>query len=105
MPATLASLIREGREARGLSQREAGEVTKVHFVTLSRIEKGWIPSFKTAKKIVQALGIEVADSDLMTMCVKTPPQKTKAIEALVRAFDRKDVNEMLKIINQHVYGR
>jgi transcriptional regulator with XRE-family HTH domain len=52
----LGPLLRERREALGLSLREAAQASKVPVATLSRIEQGRTPDLATFRRVVEWIG-------------------------------------------------
>ena len=54
--------LRQLREQRGYSLRKLAEVSRVHFVSLARLEAGELdPRLSTVRKLAKALGVTVAE--------------------------------------------
>ncbi|MEU0537072.1 helix-turn-helix domain-containing protein [Amycolatopsis tolypomycina] len=62
-PRTLANLIRQGREAAGLSVRQLAPLVGVHHSVLARIESGEVarPSAEVVQHIAEALELDAAE--------------------------------------------
>lgn len=59
---TAASLFKQARERKGLTQLDVAKKSGVHINTYARIERGdQKPTFQTIKKVAQVLDLNVAD--------------------------------------------
>ena len=52
----LGSLVKDERDRRGMSLREAADETGVPFNTLARVEKGHVPDLPKFKRLVEWCG-------------------------------------------------
>lgn len=56
--------LKQIRESKFLTQKELGELAGISFITINRIETGkQKPTFKSIRKIAQALKIEPGEID------------------------------------------
>jgi ribosome-binding protein aMBF1 (putative translation factor) len=73
LPAELATALREGRRARGWSQRTAGERIGVTFTMISKLECGIrVPSTALAADLIEAYRLPAAvAADLIAVATST----------------------------------
>ncbi|MEA4878668.1 MULTISPECIES: helix-turn-helix domain-containing protein [Dehalococcoides] len=58
--------LKQIRESKFLTQKELGELAGISFITINRIETGkQKPTFKSIRKIAQALKIEPGEIDFL----------------------------------------
>ena len=55
----LGSLVKDERDRRGMSLREAADETGVPFNTLARVEKGHVPDLPKFKRLVEWCGTDI----------------------------------------------
>jgi DNA-binding XRE family transcriptional regulator len=58
-----ASRLKEYRESNLISKTELARNAEISLVTLDRIEKGYACRMATKRKILEALGMELAETD------------------------------------------
>jgi len=84
-------LLREKRTARGLTQRELGDLAHVDDSYISQLERDYkFPSARTIESLARALGVEVAELLAMYFPAAAPPRPEVFVgrEAAVAVFEK-----------------
>lgn len=69
--AEVAARLRAARARANLTLREAGDLSGVHYVTLSRYEQGRMPILSALYHLAEAYGVDVSD-----LLPPVPPEAT-----------------------------
>lgn len=84
--AHLAIMMRAGRTALGLSQREFGELVGVHYSSLARFETGQLRlkplHIETMLKFLEQSGLQIEMSKDSGINIQIPPHILGAMEAI-----------------------
>lgn len=73
-PEELATLVRMLREAKGWSQEQLAEISKLSTRTVQRVEEGLRSSFDTRRAIARSMGFEDIDALNKPHAIPTPEQ-------------------------------
>lgn len=101
MAQTLADLVRDAREAKGLSQPALARLARLNVATIYRIETGQIsrPHGKTVERIAKALGMR--PSRLQPEDAPLPPTLLKAWGHSEGLSTKMVPRALLQLLNDH----
>lgn len=98
-PATLASVVRQGREAAGLSLRQLATLVGIDFSVLSRIEAGKVarPSPQVVQNLAEVLELDASEL-LAFIGVKMTLPEPKVYLRKAYGFSEREAEEAAAII-------
>ncbi len=95
--------IKEARHKLGLTQKELGERSRLHYSYIGTVERGnKVPSLKTLKKITSALniGLEILLEDFFEREISTQHLLAQELVSTVKDSSPEDIKMYIKIIRQ-----
>lgn len=96
--------IRELREKKNLSLREAGEQLDMDYSYLGRVERGFVPSMKVIRKLAEFYGVDISflvGSEVEVPDLKGKMQKWHSIieESERKGYSPEDFERIIKTLD------
>lgn len=100
----LHAILRRGREAAKLSQKEAASRIGIKSRKLiSNYENGRKPSIRILHRMIEVYALDYTLPELLALKVK-PDGLEDTEMALVRAYRRGDMDRIIKIVSDKIYS-